>query len=248
MDNAVEKAVGRVIDAMKDTLGEQHSVDDMARRAMFSKFHFSRIFQRVTGTSPGRFLMVMRLERAKHLLLSTTLSITEITHEVGYASVGTFSSRFTSSVGVSPSMYRRQRGVTEQVPTANGGANGGTEAHEPAATVHGNVRALATGAPHTCTIFLGLFPDPVPLRRPAACAVVDHLGPYTLENAPPGTWYVLAYAAGGSAQASAGGALVGVHGPVTIDADNGAIGAVRADVALRPMNAFDPPMILALQY
>src|SRR6266498_2035467 len=57
---------------MRTNLGEQLTVDDLARAAMFSKFHFTRIFQRVTGVSPGRFLSALRLQRAKYLLLSPT--------------------------------------------------------------------------------------------------------------------------------------------------------------------------------
>src|SRR5215212_10512242 len=67
MEKAIEQAVGRVIETMRENLGEQLTVDDMARTAMFSKFHFSRFFQRVTGVSPGRLLSAMRLQEAKHL-------------------------------------------------------------------------------------------------------------------------------------------------------------------------------------
>ena len=55
MDDVIERAVLRVIDSMHENLGEQITIDDMARTAMFSKFHFSRVFQRVTGLSPGRY-------------------------------------------------------------------------------------------------------------------------------------------------------------------------------------------------
>src|SRR5215813_8881373 len=111
MENAAERAVERVIAAMHANLGEQLTIDDMARVALFSKFHFSRIFLRVTGVSPGRFLAALRLEQAKRLLASTTFNVADISMHVGYTSVGTFSSRFTRSVGVSPTTYRRYRGV-----------------------------------------------------------------------------------------------------------------------------------------
>jgi hypothetical protein len=56
----------------------------MARAALFSKFHFTRLFQRATGLSPGRFLSALRLERAKQLLVSTSLNVIDISHQVGY--------------------------------------------------------------------------------------------------------------------------------------------------------------------
>jgi AraC-like DNA-binding protein len=244
-DLIIRRAVGRVIEAIRDDVGEQHSVDEMARTAMFSKFHFSRIFQRLTGISPGRFLMVMRLHRAKQLLLSTSLSITEITHEVGYASVGTFSSRFSSSVGVSPSTYRRLGGVNPRIPVDDRWG-----VPPAAATIQGDIRAdiaLEDNAlRHNGTVFVGLFPDPVPLGMPARCAMLDRLGPYTLENVPAGTWYVLAYSGSCTRVRQSPGdpaPLVGSHGPFTIEPG---AGVIQADIPLRPMNAFDPPVLLAL--
>ena len=65
MEDASKRAVQRVIEAMRANLGEELTVEEMARTAMFSKFHFSRVFQRVTGISPGRFLAAMRLQKAK---------------------------------------------------------------------------------------------------------------------------------------------------------------------------------------
>lgn len=107
MHDSVEQAVERAIDTMRSNLSEQLTVDDMARAAMFSKFHFTRIFQRVTGISPGRFLSAIRLQEAKRLLTTTRLNVTDISLRVGYNSVGTFSTRFTKSVGLPPTTYRR---------------------------------------------------------------------------------------------------------------------------------------------
>lgn len=243
MEDTIKKAVGRVIEAIQKDLGEQHSVDEMARTAMFSKFHFSRIFQRITGISPGRFLMVMRLHRAKQLLLSTSLSVTEITHEVGYTSIGTFSSRFSSSVGVSPSTYRRLGGVTPRVPVDHRW----TVLEPPAATIQGEVRAAENITEPVGYVFVGLFRDPVPLGLPVRCAILDSVGQFTLENAPTGSWYVLAYSAMGGNDSLAApaeqNALVGSFGPLTIRNDTV---SVKADIRLRPMNAFDPPVLLAL--
>ncbi|NNJ08505.1 AraC family transcriptional regulator, partial [Streptomyces sp. PKU-MA01144] len=59
---AIETAVLRVIDEMHANLGQELTIDDMARTAMFSKFHFTRVFRDVTGTSPGRFLSALRLQ------------------------------------------------------------------------------------------------------------------------------------------------------------------------------------------
>ena len=108
MEDADELAVRRAIDTMRTHLGEQITVDDLARSAMFSRFHFTRIFRRVTGVPPGRFLLRKRLERAKFLLESTSMNVVEVSVEVGYSSVGTFSTRFNRCVGMPPTTYRRR--------------------------------------------------------------------------------------------------------------------------------------------
>lgn len=244
MEDSIQRAVGRVIEAIREDLAEQHTVDGMARTAMFSKFHFTRIFQRTTGISPGRFLMIMRLHRAKQLLLSTSMSVTEITHEVGYASVGTFSSRFSSSVGVSPSTYRRLRGVTPEVPVDHRSV-----AQPPVTAIQGVVHAPESAQNEDRLTFVGLFRDPVPLGRPVRCTILDKPGPYRLESPPPGQWYVLAcsrlrdrrdYWLANSADDDA---LIGAHGPMTISRRPG---AMEADLHLRRMTPLDPPILLAL--
>ncbi len=70
--------------------------------------HFSRLFRAAYGESPYSYLMTRRIERAMALLRRGDLSVTEICFEVGCASLGTFSSRFTELVGVPPSVYRQQ--------------------------------------------------------------------------------------------------------------------------------------------
>jgi AraC family transcriptional regulator len=83
-DQQTEQNIQRVIDSIYENISERITIDDMARTAMFSKFHFTRLFQRMTGVSPGRFLSAVRLQEAKKLLLYTGLSVTEISHRVGY--------------------------------------------------------------------------------------------------------------------------------------------------------------------
>jgi AraC-like DNA-binding protein len=104
-------AVLRAAQAMRDDLSETLTVDALANLAFFSKYHFTRVFQRCTGLPPGRFLAELRVMMAEHLLLTSELSFTEITYQVGYASVGTFSTRFKEVLGVPPSDYRRHSGL-----------------------------------------------------------------------------------------------------------------------------------------
>ena len=94
---------------MLTDLSAEHTVDDLARSVAFSKFHFSRIFHKTVGAPPIRYLMHQRVNWARCLLLQTNMSVTRITHEIGYSSVGTFTGLFIEIVGVPPTLYRRLR-------------------------------------------------------------------------------------------------------------------------------------------
>ncbi len=243
MEKAIEQAVGRVIQAMRDNLGEQLTIDDMARTAMFSKFHFSRAFQRVTGVSPGRFLSALRLQEAKRLLVSTSLTVTDISHRIGYNSVGTFSSRFRDSVGVSPTTYRQLGGFAPR----GAADNRRRIPRRPSATLQGEVSSLVTD--RLGLIFVGLFADRIPQGQPIRCAVLHHPGPYTLEAVPPGNWYLLAHSVAAgleavvqSPQHGTQTLCIGATGPIGIGPDTG---VKRADVQLRP-RSLDPSVLEAL--
>jgi AraC-like DNA-binding protein len=81
-------------------------VDAIARAALMSPAHFSRRFRSAYGETPYAYLMTRRIERAKALLRAGELSVSEVCHEVGCSSLGSFSARFTGLVGETPTAYR----------------------------------------------------------------------------------------------------------------------------------------------
>ena len=85
---------------------EPIGVDDLARAAGLSRFHFSREFRKAFGESPHAYLLTRRLERAAALLRGTDRRVAEICFSVGLRSVGSFTSSFTRTFGVSPTAYR----------------------------------------------------------------------------------------------------------------------------------------------
>jgi AraC-like DNA-binding protein len=230
-----------VIEMMRANLSEQITVDDMARAARFSKFHFSRVFQRVTGVSPGRFLSAMRIQEAKHLLLTTSLSIADITFQVGYNSVGTFSTRFKESVGLSPTDYRRLEGHANDIATLD------RRRDLESATLKGEI--IPPSDRDVGMVFVGLFPDWIPQGYPVRCTVLEAPGTYELTGVPPGTWHLLGHAVAPGQEHAAGfdpdvqALVVGANGPLAIRSDTG---QERADLQLRPMRILDPPILLAL--
>jgi AraC-like DNA-binding protein len=80
-------------------------VPTMARHALMSPGHFSRAFRAAYGETPYSYLMTRRVERAM-ALLRAGMSVTDACMEVGCTSLGSFSSRFTELVGMTPSAYR----------------------------------------------------------------------------------------------------------------------------------------------
>src|SRR5690242_19009193 len=85
---------------------EPLGVDDLAAAAGLSRAHFSREFRRAFGESPHSYLLTRRLERAAALLRTTDRSVADICFSVGLQSVGSFTTSFTRTYGVSPTAYR----------------------------------------------------------------------------------------------------------------------------------------------
>ncbi len=234
----MQTAVERVITNMWDRYDEPLSLEDMADMAVFSRFYFSRFFRSLTGTSPGRFLTAIRLYRAKNLLLETSMSVTDISYHVGYNSPGTFSSRFTRSVGISPARYRylSEAGIpAPEAPVPTGNQVG---------TVQGSLTAPESSAP--TRVYVSLFDSTIPQGTPIACAILDGTNHYELPAVPEGQWFLHATA-------------VAVHNldprpwmrkpvflaasrPVKVVAGRTAI----AHVELRPPLLIDLPILLAL--
>jgi AraC-like DNA-binding protein len=98
---------------VRDRIDREHAqpldVEALARGIGVSAGHLSRQFKLAFGESPYSYLMTRRVERAMALLRRGDLSVTDVCFEVGCSSLGTFSTRFTELVGMSPSAYRRQQ-------------------------------------------------------------------------------------------------------------------------------------------
>lgn len=98
----------RVRDRIDREYAQPLDVEALARGVNMSAGHLSRQFRLAYGEPPYAYLMTRRIERAMALLRRGDLSVTEVCFEVGCASLGTFSTRFTELVGVPPSTYRSQ--------------------------------------------------------------------------------------------------------------------------------------------
>ena len=97
----------RVRDRIDRDYAQPLDVEALARGVYMSAGHLSREFRAAYGESPYSYLMTRRIERAMTLLRRGDLSVTDVCFAVGCSSLGTFSTRFSELVGMSPSSYRR---------------------------------------------------------------------------------------------------------------------------------------------
>jgi AraC-like DNA-binding protein len=95
---------------------EPLTIDRLAAKSHLSTFHFIRRFRAAFGETPHRYLRQRRLDRAKELLVTTPLPITEICDQIGFQSLGSFSSLFRRQTGETPAGYRAQRRKNVYIP------------------------------------------------------------------------------------------------------------------------------------
>jgi AraC-like DNA-binding protein len=108
----------RVRDRIDRDYAQPLDVEALARGVHMSAGHLSRQFKLAYGESPYSYLMTRRIERAMALLRRGDLSVTEVCFTVGCASLGTFTTRFTELVGMSPGKYReREAQATAGMPS-----------------------------------------------------------------------------------------------------------------------------------
>ncbi len=98
--------VQRVIQYIQAHLNEDLSLNRLAAEVYLSPSHLIRLFRDETRHSPHEYIILMRMDRAKYLLKTTSIPIKEIAYEVGYRSESSFSGAFTERIGISPRRFR----------------------------------------------------------------------------------------------------------------------------------------------
>ncbi|WP_371484705.1 helix-turn-helix transcriptional regulator [Kitasatospora sp. NBC_00315] len=227
---------------MWDRFDEPLSLNDIADTAILSKFYFSRVFRTLTGTSPSRYLAAVRLCMAKKLLLETSASVTDISFMVGYNSLGTFTSRFTRSVGVPPARFRilSELGISA-LPRAL--LPGAPSAHR--GSVHGEVHVPATDLP--IRVYVAAFKESIPEGQPKACDILEGPGDYRLSGLPDGQWFIRVAVVSSRPVEPRPWVrqplfIGAASSPVVISAGR----AVEVDIHTRPLCSLDIPILLAL--
>jgi len=89
------------------------TIDQIASVAGLSPYHFIRKFKDLFGSTPHQYLQALRIQQAQHLLRTSDDSITTICYAIGFQSLGSFSSLFHKSTGLSPRQFRKQRRLSK---------------------------------------------------------------------------------------------------------------------------------------
>lgn len=95
-------------DYILDNYQKPLSLARIAKCANMSPYHFLRVFKDIYGETPNEFVIRLRVEQSKKMLVTGNFNISEICEKVGYTSLGSFSSLFLKQVGVAPTLYRRK--------------------------------------------------------------------------------------------------------------------------------------------
>ena len=113
MDLETIKRLGRAREFIDDCYDHPLSLDQISEKACFSRYHFLRLFRQAFNKTPHQYLTERRIERAKELLTSEDLRVTDVCFEVGFQSLGSFSSLFQKYVGHAPVIYREKSRARE---------------------------------------------------------------------------------------------------------------------------------------
>lgn len=127
-----EQRVSRVLRHVEAHAEEPLDLTALAGMACMSRYHFVRAFRRVTGVTPYRYLLGLRLRRAALGLRVTARPVSAIAFEAGFGDLSTFNGSFRAAFGTPPGVFRRGPGRSPAPPSpprsteeAPGGAQGG---------------------------------------------------------------------------------------------------------------------------
>ncbi|WP_053367842.1 helix-turn-helix domain-containing protein [Bacillus sp. FJAT-27245] len=224
------------------------TLDKLASHVSYSPYHFSRMFKEETGLPPLYFVSSMRLQRAKELLLNTNLSVRDIGLEIGQQSLGTFTTRFTKSVGVTPAHFRNTREEAENLLHTLEQLDGKTKRQQFANSPLSVKGTVSSNEEFEGVILAGLFPKPIPEGLPLYGTLLFSLGDFQFHNVKPGLYYLFATSVPWGMDAQS---FLIPHqtlrykptGPILV---NGNEQVPHQDLLLRPAQLDDPPILISI--
>ena len=107
IDRESEKRINRILEVIYRNISTDISIDDLARECCLSPGHFSHLFKEIVGVSPHSYIIFLRMDKARDLLINTRLPIREVGELVGCPDQNYFSRLFKKHTGMSPSEFRK---------------------------------------------------------------------------------------------------------------------------------------------
>jgi AraC-type DNA-binding domain-containing proteins len=236
-----------VMKYIRQNLHEPLTIEQLSRYVSYSPFHFIRIFKQQTGLTPQYYIASLRLQKAKELLMTTSLPVRDIAMELGYRSLGTFTTRFGRSVGMTPAGFRNSAAQAAEHLRRLADAGIWHSGREPASDdgVEGSFR---TEVPFEGIVMVGLFGKPIPDGLPDYGTLVRADDGFRFSGVKPGIYYLMATTVSWGMQsrdlllpdmtlrARSASPIVVRHGERT----------PHQELTLRPPRFDDPPILISL--
>lgn len=184
--------IDEVISYIHQHMDEPLTLSRLASHVAYSPYHFTRIFKRRIGLSPLYYVSSLRLQKAKDLLLRTNWSVRDIGLTIGQQSLGTFTTRFTERVGVSPSEFRNSTMQAENYFRSLQKLDDWSTSH-PIADQYARIEGtIQSSVPFEGVILIGLFAKPIPEGLPLYGTLLSSLRNFCFTGVKPGTYYLMA--------------------------------------------------------
>jgi AraC family transcriptional regulator len=197
-------------------------------------------------------LYALRIEAAKRLLLTTSLSVTDVCYEVGYNSIGTFTSRFTQLVGLPPRNFRKLAEKVDKFLLESSFIEAVAILKKASFGNLSITGRIISPDPFQRLIFVGLFPTLIPQSLPSAGTLIADSESYCIGPVADGRYNVFAAAfpKGGQPQSylipDFASLLVGLGSRAANVRDGRADETV--DITLRSLKITNPPILIALPF
>jgi AraC-like DNA-binding protein len=180
MTTGLYTEIDEVIDYIHRHILDPLPLSRLAGHVSYSPYHFTRIFKERMGLSPLYYVSALRLQKAKDLLLQTNLSIRDIGLEIGQQSLGTFTTRFTERVGVTPSQFRNSKHQADHLFRSLQQLNDWHTPHIVSSQQHASIRGTVQAThPFNGIILIGLFAKPIPEGMPIHGTLISGLGDFS---------------------------------------------------------------------
>ncbi|WP_051107684.1 helix-turn-helix domain-containing protein [Paenibacillus fonticola] len=241
--------IDEVIAYIHKHIDEPLQLSRLANIALYSPYHFTRIFKEKIGLPPLYYVSALRLQKAKDLLLQTNLTIRDIGLEIGQQSLGTFTTRFTERVGVTPSEFRRSAQEADaHFKSLRNLSDWGTTSSvllPGNSTIEGRIYS---SVPFDGFILIGLFAKPIPEGLPLYGTLLPSLGRFRFVDVRPGTYYLMATSVSWEMQTKDfllphATLRTRSHAPIVVQPHTP---VHYQEVMLHPARQDDPPILISL--